>query len=213
MKTNTEILRLLHNIIRTGVITDVDHEAARARVQTGHNHTDWLPWKTPRAGTTREWTPPTEGEQVLLFSPGGDLGQGIIFSGLFSSEHPAPSAAPEEHTRVYPDGTTITYNHESHELAVTVPEEGALNITVNGHCSVNAKTIDLGEPDDLEPSVRGNQLAQWVVSALTPWLNNHQHIGNMGSPTSPASDGPVGAFQPGEAEAGGSVYSTKNRNQ
>ena len=54
-----ELLRLIHNLIRLGTIAEVDHARARVRVQSGELLTNWLPWIEARAGTTRDWDPPT----------------------------------------------------------------------------------------------------------------------------------------------------------
>jgi len=56
MKTQTtlkEILRLLRNLIRSGVIVETDLDAGRCRVQTGDIVTDWLQCLTARAGRSR----------------------------------------------------------------------------------------------------------------------------------------------------------------
>ncbi|WP_313929740.1 phage baseplate assembly protein V, partial [Escherichia coli] len=41
-----EISRLLRNLIRTGVVVEVDLDDGRCRVQTGGIVTDWLQWLT-----------------------------------------------------------------------------------------------------------------------------------------------------------------------
>ncbi|WP_457292165.1 phage baseplate assembly protein V, partial [Pseudomonas azotoformans] len=43
-------LRLLRNLIRVGVVAEVDLEAGTCRVNTGGNVTDWRHWLAPRAG-------------------------------------------------------------------------------------------------------------------------------------------------------------------
>lgn len=91
MNNVAELLRLIHNLIRTGTIAEVDHAAARVRVKSGALLTDWLPWIESRAGTSRSWNPPTVGEQVMLFSPGGDPAAGLVLTGLFSNAHPTPA--------------------------------------------------------------------------------------------------------------------------
>ncbi|MED9027277.1 phage baseplate assembly protein V, partial [Escherichia coli] len=53
-----EIMRLLANIIRTGVIFAVDETTWRVRVRSGELETDWLRWNTPRAGAFNFWLPP-----------------------------------------------------------------------------------------------------------------------------------------------------------
>ena len=67
----TEIMRLITNLIRTGVVTEVDRENWLCRVKTGELETNWINWLTLRAGNARTWWKPSEGEQVVLLSPDG----------------------------------------------------------------------------------------------------------------------------------------------
>ncbi|WP_417329570.1 phage baseplate assembly protein V [Halomonas cupida] len=117
-----ELQRLIHNLIRLGTIAEVDHARARVRVQSGELLTNWLPWVEARAGATRDWDPPTEGEQVAVFSPGGDPAAGFVITGLFSDAHPAPADSSNLWRRVFPDEALIEYDHQAHRLsAVTGP--------------------------------------------------------------------------------------------
>lgn len=98
--------RRLENVVRRGTIAHVDLKAARVRVTTGQNTTDWLPWLALRAGGIdggRHWHPPVVGEQVLLLSQGGDLAQGIALLGLYSNAMPQGSDIPG-HERMDWDG-------------------------------------------------------------------------------------------------------------
>lgn len=40
----TEIMRLITNLIRTGVVTEVDRENWLCRVKTGELETNWISW-------------------------------------------------------------------------------------------------------------------------------------------------------------------------
>jgi hypothetical protein len=91
--------------------------------------------------------------------------------------------------------------------------DGTNTIDVQGKSTLRAPEIQLGEDSDIEPSVLGDKLATWITSELVPWLNTHNHIGNLGFPTSPAATGTSGPFQPGTGAKGGAVYSKKNTNQ
>ena len=62
------IARAIRNLIRIGVVTDVDLNRGLCRVQTGGMKTTWLNWLTCRAGRSRVWWAPSEGEQVLLLA-------------------------------------------------------------------------------------------------------------------------------------------------
>ncbi|QXX83584.1 MULTISPECIES: hypothetical protein [Providencia] len=49
---NADILRLIRNLIRIGIVTAVDAQKGR-RVQIGSLETDWLNWITLRATVSR----------------------------------------------------------------------------------------------------------------------------------------------------------------
>ncbi len=63
----SELNRKLANIIRIGLIKEVDYEKARVRVKVGEFLTDWLPCITTRAGEDSIWFPPSIDEQVVIF--------------------------------------------------------------------------------------------------------------------------------------------------
>ncbi|MCK0744106.1 phage baseplate assembly protein V [Chromohalobacter nigrandesensis] len=139
MHNVAELLRLIHNLIRTGTIAEVDHDAARVRVKSGELLTDWLLWIEGRAGTTRDWDPPTVGEQVIVFSPGGDPAAGVVLTGLYRSAHPAPSSDANVIGRWYPDGTRIEYDHAKHRLFIDCV--GDIAVKATGTVTVDAKSI------------------------------------------------------------------------
>src|SRR5471032_326883 len=87
--TASENNRRIENIVRAGTVMAVDHASARCRVQSGALATDWRPWISQRAGDVRHWSPPSVGEQCVIFSPGGDMASAFILVGLFSDAHTA----------------------------------------------------------------------------------------------------------------------------
>lgn len=91
--------------------------------------------------------------------------------------------------------------------------DGTNTIDVEGKSTLRAPNIQLGEDSNVEPSVLGDKLAAWIMTELVPWLNTHNHIGNLGFPTSPAATGSLGPFDPGTGAKGGAVYSKRNTNQ
>ncbi|MDC8802562.1 phage baseplate assembly protein V [Halomonas pacifica] len=125
-----ELLRLIHNLIRLGTVAEVDHAAARCRVQVGEILTGWLPWLELRAGTTRDWDPPTLGEQVLVLSPGGEPAAGIVVTGLYQAAHPAPADSPNLQRRLYPDGTRQQHNHATSHWHLSVPAGGKIELEI-----------------------------------------------------------------------------------
>ncbi|MCC4118775.1 phage baseplate assembly protein V, partial [Aromatoleum toluclasticum] len=114
-----ELARRLDNLIRLGTIHSVDLPNARARVTIGGLTTAWLPWMAERAGTTRQWSAPTVGEQVMVLSPGGDFAAGVILMSAYSTASAAPSNSDTEHLTVYPDGARIAYDHATGALTAT----------------------------------------------------------------------------------------------
>lgn len=139
----SDLLRLLQNLIRLGTIAEV--KGAKARVRLGPTlTTEWLKWATRRAGSTRTWSAPTVGEQVIVFSPGGELTRGIILPALYSQEFDAPDTSDSIHTTHYPDGAVVQYDHAAHALTATLPG-GTATITADKVTSNAPSTICTGD--------------------------------------------------------------------
>ncbi|WP_447779361.1 phage baseplate assembly protein V [Variovorax boronicumulans] len=141
-----DLQRQIANIIRVGAIAEVDHGATPplVRVQlTDSVRTDWRPYIELRAGKTGTWNPPTVGECVLLFSPGGLTEGGIALAGLPTANRPAPSSDPNKTVTKYPDGAVVEYDHDAHALKVTLPGDGTADITVPDSITVHCKTADV----------------------------------------------------------------------
>lgn len=125
-----ELLRQIHNLVRIGTVAEVDHDRARVRVQIGDILTGWQRWTEARTGTTRDWDPPTMGEQVLVIAPGGELAASVVITGLYRDEHPAPSSSPDLQRRIYPDGTRQQHNHATSHYQLTVPAGGMIELVI-----------------------------------------------------------------------------------
>ena len=130
MNNVAELLRLIENVIRLGSIAQVDHESARVRVKSGALLTAWVPWITGRAGKTRDWNPPTVGEQCVLFSPGGDTANAFAMASLFQLSAPPPSNDPGVISRLFPDSALFEYDHEASVLRINLP--GSIEIHAPG---------------------------------------------------------------------------------
>lgn len=138
----SELQRLLHNLVRVGVISDVDHggpdRPARVRVAIGELTTDWRPYHECRAGGTTTWNPPTVGEQATVLSPSGDLGAAVVLVGLNSTAHPAPGNSHSQTITRYPDGAVVQYDHAAHAMAVTLPAGGTAVLTAPGSVTIDS---------------------------------------------------------------------------
>lgn len=141
-----DLKRQVENIVRVGTIAAVDHAATppMVRVQLSDRATsDWRPYIEQRAGNTGTWNPPTVGECVLLFSPGGNTEGGFVLTGVPTASRPPPSADKNKTVTKYPDGAVIEYDHEAHALKVTLPEGATADIDVPDRITVNCKTADV----------------------------------------------------------------------
>lgn len=131
--TLPELHRLLTNIIRVGLVTEVDLVGHRCRVRTGDLKTDWVPWLTTRAGHSRAWWAPNVGEQVLLLAIAGELTTAFVLPAVYSEQFPAPSVSADAVHIAFPDGAIMEYEPASSALKVT----GIKTATVNASESVS----------------------------------------------------------------------------
>lgn len=145
-----DLKRQIENVVRVGTIAAVDHAATppMVRVKLSESATsDWRPYIEQRAGDTGTWNPPTVGECVLLFSPGGVTEGGFVLTGVPTGSRPAPSADPNKTVTKYPDGAVIEYDHVAHALKITLPADGTADITVPDAITVKCKTADVTADD------------------------------------------------------------------
>ncbi|HBJ0468888.1 TPA: phage baseplate assembly protein V, partial [Escherichia coli] len=109
-------MRLLSNIIRTGIISEVDEESWCVRVRSGELETGWLRWNTTRAGTFNVWLPPSPGEQVVIACIGGNPETAMIIGSLWSDASPAPGKSLKEIVVSAPDGAVFRYDADAGAL-------------------------------------------------------------------------------------------------
>lgn len=114
-----ELIRLLENVIRIGVVTEIDEDTWRVRVASGELDTNWLRWNAQRAGAFSIWMPPSIGEQVWLFCIGGNPETAIIGGSLYSNAHPAPGGSRNEMVITAPDGARFRYDADAGALDVS----------------------------------------------------------------------------------------------
>lgn len=115
----TDIRRRLDNMIRVGVITEVNLSDNTCRVQSGQLHTNFLPWVTPRAGRARLWWPPEVGEQVTIYSLGGQTGPdltGFVGPSLYCDNNPPPSRESGVLVIQFDDNARLSYDSNSSSL-------------------------------------------------------------------------------------------------
>lgn len=163
-----ELVRRLEQLIRYGTIAELDLPLERCRVQSGSLLSTWVPWLTLRAGTTVTWSPPTVGEQCILFSPGGRPEGAFALLGLYSQAVPAPSHAANIHQVTWPDGTVVTYDHTAHALVATLAAGGHATLNAD-HVTVHCQTADVHAEQTLQLEV-GDTLT--VNAPQTSWTGH-----------------------------------------
>lgn len=128
----------LANLIRIGTVDQLDDAGRLVTVDIGDLVTDWMPWAALRAGTDGEYWAPEPGEQVIVFSPSGDITLGFVWGSLDTDSTPLPGNSRTVSRRKYADGSTVEFDRSSHTLTVNV---GSGQVVVNcAEATVNASS-------------------------------------------------------------------------
>ncbi len=199
-----DLARTLRNMIRTGFVVETDLAAGRCRVQSGGIITDWLQWLTQRAGRSRTWWAPSVGEQVLILAVGGELDTAFVLPGIFSDDHPAPSASADALHIAFPDGAVIEYEPAasaltvsgiktadvtaSESLTATVPEvlvKASSRITLDTPEVVCTNRLITGTLEVQNGGTMSGNISHsgGALSSNGKVLHTHQHPGDSGGTT------------------------------
>jgi phage baseplate assembly protein V len=156
-------------LIRFGTIASVDLGAARCTVSLDDDAvTGPVRWLEARMGQTRTWSPPSEGEQVLVLCPAGEIGAAVALRGLVSDAFPPPGNDLLEIMQ-FKDGAALSYDTDNHALAIILPNGGSLRVVAPGGVKVEG---------DL--ACTGAIKADGDVVAGTVSLQNHLTTGVTG---------------------------------
>lgn len=128
----TELERRLANVIRSGVVVDVNYQTAKCRVAFGNILTEELPFFTSSAGDTKTWSPPSVGETVVVFSPSGELSIGFVLCGIYTNANPPNSNSANKTKTTFSDGNSIEYDASTHTLTLICP-----NVSIVGSVNVS----------------------------------------------------------------------------
>ena len=186
---SAELIRLLENILRVGVVIAVDEESWRVRVQSGELQTDWLRWNTTRAGAFSIWVPPSVGEQVWLGCIGGNPETAVIIGSLYSNDHPAPGNSLKEIVLTAPDGASLRYDAEASALEAqgmkTAHIKASASVTLETplvECTdhLKTRTFELTEGGTMKGDVTHSDGS---LSSNGKVLQTHKHPGDSGGTT------------------------------
>lgn len=183
---SAESNRRLENLIRLGKIKTVNpsQPIPTVTVDLVDMVTDEIRFITTRSGKDKTWDPPSIGEEVIVFSPCGELGLGIAIGGFYNDANPAPSADPNLKLRMFEDGCVISYDIATHHLAAILPGGGKATLTADGGVTVNGDTTINGNLQvNGSQTVTGTSLAKGSltcegdVTASGISLKTHTHSG------------------------------------
>jgi phage baseplate assembly protein V len=119
-----EFARQQANIVQFGKVVELDAAAARVRVELGGNKTAWIPWLAASAGEDRQWSAPEPGEQVVVLAPNGDMAQGVVLRGVYSTAYGAPATSADKTRFQWKGGAWVELDRQTKALEVNLPAGG-----------------------------------------------------------------------------------------
>lgn len=142
-----DMMRRMLQMVRRGTIHSVQAKPPRCRVTfgtdpvSGDEHvSDWLLWHAYSDSERSDWNMPAVGSPVTVISEGGDLRNGVVFTGLITDDQTPAGTTPTEHVTRYSDGATISYNTASHALAFSLPDDGVATVKAPGGIKLEGPT-------------------------------------------------------------------------
>lgn len=167
MTSPAETDRRLGDLLRYGTVCEVDGARCRVQLDDGFE-TDWLKMPPLRAGKVRIWAPYSEGEEVSLACPDGDIAAATIHASHSSDDY-APPDDPT-HTRIdWADGSWLGYDPGAGDFTVQV---------VNGRVRLVAPGGLKFEGDvEIDGKLRatGEISSDEDVKAASVSVKNHDH--------------------------------------
>ena len=156
-------------LLRYGRVVSVDLAGARCTVALDDGDvvsTPPLRWIAPRMGQMlRAWAPPSEGEQVLVICPGGEIGAGLVLGGITCTANPAPSDQPVALLR-FSDGAVFSYDPTTSALLLQLPSGATTTLVSDGGIAITG---------DIQLSGTLNASGDVVADGIS--LKSHTHGG------------------------------------
>lgn len=135
--------RTIGDLLRVGLVETVDLEAGKVVVSFGDQTTPPIDWLMI-VGDTTVWIPPTQGQQILVVTPEGDVEQAIALNGLPSSAF-APLFLGLKNAIRFADGAQVSYDPEAEQLDIQTP--GKVSMTAPGGLTLTGDTKIVGKLD------------------------------------------------------------------
>jgi phage baseplate assembly protein V len=167
-----ELQRIVSQLIRIGTVVQIVDGTDTAIVEIGGVQSDPIQWGVHRAGPDAEWWAPEPGEQVVIFTPYGDVAQAIILFSLYQDRFAAPALDPAIRRTTYADGTVVQHDRSAKAYSINVPAGGSLSLTcgstslvlVDGKATLTAQQFEhVGDVATFD--------GQAIVKKLLSWLS------------------------------------------
>lgn len=144
---NAEADRRIANLVMVGRVTSISGNGT-ARVAFGDLGSADLPVMVQRAGAVHFWAMPSEGEQVVVASPSGDIAQAIIIGSIPAGNAPSSdTATPMLHLG---GGKFVIVGDIEITGKVTVTEDvvaDGVSLVHHTHKGVTTGSSNTGEPN------------------------------------------------------------------
>jgi len=178
-----DIERRVANMIRYGVVEQLDEEGAKVRVRSGGILTDWLKWRTQRAGPDSDWWAPEVGEQVVILSPDGEMNQALILGSINSNQFPPPGNRKTLHRVKYQDGAVKEYDRESSTDRATYPD----GTVIEYNATAGTYTLSFSGGSVIEVDANSGDMLADLTGSLTATVAKtlQAEVGTSATVTSP----------------------------
>lgn len=144
--------RLIDNIVCLGTVAEVDHAAARVRLNLAGRLTGWLPYPAEIGANFIRWRPLRVGTQVLAACPSGNPANAVIAQILYTDALPPPAHDGTRDLIQWDDGSLAEYDSAAKRMRVvsagkiqaeaagdiTAAAGGNAEITAGGNAAITA---------------------------------------------------------------------------
>ena len=182
MHSNPDPERTLGDVVRYGVVREVTYDPPRVTVAVGDLLTHPIPWGAVTWGALRLWAPPSEGQQVVLICPEGDIAAAHIGHSLAQDAMPLAGPKDGRFRLEHDDGFAFEYDPGAKLLRLAPADGGATRIegplTVAGALTVEQTlTVEQAITGQYGLKLTGDATVSGDVKAGTVSLKGHIHTG------------------------------------
>lgn len=127
--------RLMTNMVRPGTLKSYDPKTALGVADVGFE-TRGLKW-FEHAGAMKSWHPPSPGQQLMMLSPNGNPGLGLLIPYGYSQDNPAPSQDGGENVLAKRGDVRLSLTEKGFTFAV-----GGQSIVLDGDgCTITSHSF------------------------------------------------------------------------